>query len=193
MDWQPARDSRQQWQRYTIITAVVLVGIIGVVAVAAQPSAGQTDLTLDSLDVAGVNQTVDGEVSDVTLSTELDYQHDVPDAERRIITLWVGPSEDSLEQLTFAQESISGDPASGTVELSGSVFDHSEIDAQTVAPELAETKETDLVVQARVEIRRSGGESVVHNVTDTTTLRLTDGAELTATVGGTGDLTVITA
>jgi len=152
----------------------------------------EADIAVGSLSVADVNRTVNGNVSDVTLSTDLAYEHDVPDADRRVLKLKVGPSADNLETVAFRNDRDVAGTDSGTVILSGSVLDHTEWTAGDMDPALAATKTTELTVQAEIEITRANGQTVTDTVTDTVTVTLHDGSELTAAIGGDGTLTVET-
>jgi len=189
MQWQPA--TRRQYRIATTLGIIALVAVGAVVAT--QPASGQAEIQTGDLTISDTDETINGDVSDVRLSTTLDYSHDVPDAERRLIMLSVAPVGGDSERIAFVQDTVNGDPASGTVTLDGSLFDHSEIDAKTVAPELASEQTTEIEVTAEIEVRRESGDPVTHTVTDTATLSLTDGTDLTAELGGSGGLTVTTA
>ncbi|AFH22477.1 hypothetical protein OSG_eHP27_00125 [environmental Halophage eHP-27] len=185
-DWQPAIGRRR------IALLVIGLGLVvgAGVALALPTAAGSASLEMDGLSVAGTNETVSGNVSDVQLQTTLTYSHDVPDAERRIVRLKVGPTADDLTLLDYQQTRDPTGTASGTVELAGSVLDHPSWTAKTFDPGLANTTSQEVVVQAVVEVQRAGGDAVTHTVTDTATVTLTDDAELTATISGDGSLTV---
>lgn len=187
--WQPATTRGVP----IVIATAVLLAAVGGAAVMAPSAEAQADLTLDTLSVSGANQTVGGNVTDVMLSTTLDYQHDVPDATRRIVKLKAGPSADDLTLLDYQQVRDPAGTASGSVTLSGSVLDHSAWTADTFAPGIANTTSQEVVVQAVVEVHRETGDVVRHSVTDTATVTLTDDTELTVSVGGTGNVTVRTA
>ena len=190
MQWQPA--TQRQWRRLGIVAAALAV--LGTVALLGAAGTANADVQLqtDSLDVAGVNKTVSGNVTDATLSTTLNYQTDVPDSDRRIIRLKAGPSTDNLETIDYTQREVS-DSTSGTVTLSGSLTDHPDISADALNPQRAGETTTDLVVQAEIEVTRSdGSDPVTHTVTDDVTLQLTDDGQLVAEVGGTGEVVVET-
>jgi hypothetical protein len=106
--------------------------------------------------------------------------------------LKVGPSKDDLTLVDYQQQRDPSGSASGTVTLSGSVLEHDTYTTESFQPAVASTSTREIVVQAVIEIQRSGGDAVTHTVTDTATIRLTDDAELTATVGGTGVVSVET-
>jgi hypothetical protein len=176
--------------RLIIITAILLtVGATALIA-GVYTADAQADLTLGELTVGDTEQTVDGEVSDVELGATLDYSYEVPDGTRRIVQLEARQPGGEWQTVDYAQDEIAGGSDTGTVLLSGSLLDATDLTTGDVSPALAESETTDLEVRASIEIRRDGGDAVTHNVTDTTTLTLTDSTELTATVGGSGTLTV---
>jgi len=179
-------------QVYRAVVILVAVGITIASLAALTPTTDAAEVSVDSLDVADHEQTVTGDVTDGGLSATLSYDHDVADAERRIVKLKAGPSESELELVDYRQARDPQPKASGTVELSGSLVELSGFSASDFEPPLAHTASQEIVVQAVVEVQRENGEPVVHTVTDTATIRLTDDAELTATIGGTGGFEVDT-
>lgn len=152
----------------------------------------QASMQMDGLSVADTNETVSGNVTDVQLHADLSYQHDVPDAERRLVSLKVGPTRDDLTLLDYTQTRGPEGSASGTVALSGSLLQHDRFSAEDFDPDVASTSSREIVVRAVIEVQRAGGDAVVHTVTDTATVTLTDDAELTATIGGSGSVSVET-
>jgi len=190
MAWQPA--ARRRLYRLGIITLVLALIGVGALGIATTSAGAESTLDMTGLDVADVNRTVSGDVSDVTLSVDLSYSHEVPDATRRVIKIQVGPDKDSLTTLDYINEQDMAGTDSGTVTLSGSILDAQGLTASEIDPALASTNETQVVVQAEIEITRSNGETVTETVTDTATLRLTDGGNLTASIGGSGEFTVET-
>jgi hypothetical protein len=173
-----------------IASGIVLLtlGIAG--AFIAPSSPAEASMQMDGLSIADENKTVSGNVTGVTLDADLSYQHEVPDAERRIVKLKVGPSKDDLTLVDYQQQRDPSGTASGTVTLSGSVLEHEAFSAEVFQPGVASTSAREIVVRAVVEVQRSGGDAVTHTVTDTATIRLTDDAELSAEVGGTGVVSV---
>lgn len=188
--WQPA--TRRQWYRLGIVAAALALVGAGALTIATTTADAQTDLRLDSLAVDDVNQTVDGEVSGLTLAADVDYSHEVPDATRRVVTLKVGPSEGDLSTVDYRNARDPAGTDSGTVALEGNVFDATDLSPDDVAPATASTETTELVVAAEIEIQRANGKAVTRTVTDTVTLELHDDATLSASVGGTGTVTVET-
>jgi cytoskeletal protein RodZ len=190
MYWQPA--TRQEWYRLGLVAvALALVGA-GALTVATTQAQAQTDLALDGLAVDDVNQTVDGEVSALTLTADVDYQHEVPDATRRVVRLKVGTSADDMETVAYRNHADADGTASGTVTLSGSVFDATTLSPADVTPPVAGSETTTLYVAAELELQRQNGETVTETATDTVTVTLHNGTSLTAEVGGTGTVTVET-
>jgi len=188
--WQPA--TRRTVYRLAIITAALgLVGM-GALTVATTGAGAQADVGVDGLTVPDVNRTVSGNVSDVRLAADLTYSHDVADADRRIVKLQVGPNADNLKTIGYVNQRDPNAKASGTVTLEGSVLEHAAFAAGDVDPERAGTTNTTMVVRAVIEIHRPNGETVTASATDTATLTLTDDADLTATINGSGALTVET-
>lgn len=169
---------------------VLAVGVLGI-ATMTTPSAGQSTVALDTLQVADANETVDGNVSDVTIEADVAYEYEIPDAEQRVISLYAGPNEDSLERLTFdlAREDIPGTD-SGTVSLGASLFEHADFDAATVSPALAESETTEFVVAVELEVERANGETETKRMTEQATLTLTDENTLQLSVGGAVEITV---
>ena len=190
--WQPAFGSTVTYRTVGVSIIVLLVAGMSVLSLVPQTTRATADLSLGSLDASGVNQTVDGDVSDVRLNAAIDYQHDIPDATRRIVKLQVGTTKDNLETVSFVQEPDPDGTASGTVDLTTSLFDASALSPEDVDPGMAETKKTDVLVRAVVEVRRAGGEPVTQTVTERVTLKIHDGTELTASVGGGVDFEVVT-
>jgi len=76
MQWQPA--TRRQYRIATTLGIIALVAVGAVVAT--QPASGQAEIQTGDLTISDTDETINGDVSDVRLSTTLDYSHDVPDA-----------------------------------------------------------------------------------------------------------------
>jgi hypothetical protein len=187
--WQPAT-------RRTLygcgIVAIVIAATAGSALLLTDDASAQTDMTLDTLNVTGTDRTVSGNVTAVRLTSGLDYQPEVPDATRRIVKLQVGTTTGDFETITYQQTRDPAGTASGSVQLSGSVLDHSALSASDFQPPVANTTSQELVVRAVLEVHRSTGDVVTHTVTDTATVTLHDDGTLSATVGGTGNITVQT-
>lgn len=182
-------------QTYRFIGFGLVLGLVGlgIIAGTAQPAAGQADLTLDTLSIADANETITEDIQTVELETTLDYNHDVPDTDRRLITLEARPEGGTYEQVTFSTDDVVSDAESGSVTLSGDLLQHSEISAVDLQPAVAGNTTTDIDVRATLEVQRENGDTTTATVEDTATLSLHDGTTLTAEIGGTGDLTVTTA
>lgn len=188
--WQPTTD-RQRWYSLAIIT-LVLMAIAAGALYGANTADAEASVEFGAFDIADHDETIDGDVSDVDVAATLDYQTDVPDAERRLIYLRAGPTDGEMETLDFVQQTVNGDPETGTVTLDGSLLDHPELDAKAFGPTVADSETTEIDVQAELEVRRENGETVTHVVEDTVTITLTDDSELTAELGGSGDIIVTT-
>jgi hypothetical protein len=173
-----------------LIGGTVVVALV--IATATVPAHGQTNADVGSLDVSGVNKTVDGNVSTVNLQTDIAWEFDVPDASRRIVSVSVGPSKDNMEQIGFRQDTNPGGQGTGTVSIAGDVTETPLYTADDFDPKLAGNKTTVMVVRATVEVRRANGEPVTATATDTVTISLEDGATLSVSVGGSGDVTITT-
>jgi hypothetical protein len=187
------RTSLTSRQHRLLISAVVLaVAVTAFLALAVQPANAQATVEMGELQIADVNQTVDGDVSDVTVDTTLAYNHSVPDATTRILKLQAGPTRDQLTELTFAAERDVAGTDAGTVDLSASLLEADGITASDLNPAIADTTETTVYVAATIEVKRENGESVTRTVVEPVTLTLTDGATLDVAVGGEGSLTVET-
>jgi len=189
-DWQPA--TRQQMYRLALLSLALAVVGASAIAVAATSADGQTSVEMDGLDVADVNRTISGNVTDVTLSADLSYSHDIADTEQRIIKLKAGPSEEELSTISYVVARDAPGTDSGTVTLTGSLLEADGLTASDLDPALASTNETDVVVQAVVEIERADGEVVRRTVMDTAVIRLTDDGELAVSIGGSGGFSVKT-
>jgi len=173
-----------------LIGGTVVVALV--IASATVPARGQTSADVGSFDVAGVNKTVDGNVSAVNLQTDIAWEFDVADASRRIVSVSVGPSKDNMEQIGFRQDTNPGGQGTGTVSMAGDVTETSLYTPDDFDPELASNKTTVMVVRTTVEVRRANGDPVTATATDTVTVSLEDGATLSADVGGFGEVSVTT-
>ena len=169
----------------------ILFASVGVGLMVASGGAS-ADVTMGDLAIDDHNSTVGGDVSEVTLATTLGYAQDVPDATRRIVRVSVGPSEDELETLAFRQERDPSGTASGEVELSGDLISDGPFTTDDFDPALASSTSTTVVVQAQIEVHRENGDPVTHMLTDTATVTLSDDAELTVDLGGSGSFEVET-
>jgi len=187
MTWQPT-GTLERKHRLAITLAVLVVAALALTVVASESATAE--MQMGSLSVADTNQTVDADVSDVTLSADLSYEYDVPDADRRLVKLKAGTSRDDLKTITYANDAYADPTDSGTVTLSGSLVDNGVVTTEDVNPPVAGDTSTDIVVEAVLEIQRDNGETVTRTVTDTATLTLQDGASLEASIGGTGSLSV---
>jgi hypothetical protein len=176
----------------SIAAAALVVGVAATVLLAGTPAtAAQTDVSVESLSVADHTTTVDGDVSDVQIQTTLGYNQSVPDATERVIKLRVGPSESELETLAFTRSTDAAD-GTGTVDLGGSLTDAG-FTAEDFNPDTGETTETQVVVQAVIEVTRDGGTVERTTATDTATVTIQDGTTISVTIGGSGEFTVSTA
>lgn len=183
---------RQVYRAGTILVFVAAIGL-GILMLGTPTAQGATaDLTLGNLTVDGVNRTVSGNVTDVTLTATLDYSFEVPDATQRVVKIQAGADTSSLSTVDYAVQMDPSGTASGTVTLSGSVLSATTLTASDVDPTVASTETTEFVVRAVIEVTRDNGETVTATVTDTVTVTVTDGTELSAQVGGTGNVTVQT-
>lgn len=190
MAWQPT--TTRDWYRVGVTALTLAVVGLAALHVATAQAGAQTDIDMDSLDVAGVNQTVTGNVTGATLTTTLSYETSVPEAQERIIRLKAGPSTDQLTLLDYdRQQSVTGQ-VSGTIELSGDLLADTALAADDLAPATGATQTTEIVVQADIEVTRPDGPPVTHTIRDTATVRLTDAGTVTATLGGDGTITVHT-
>lgn len=188
MQGQPADRARV----YQAVVVVLVVGSAGAVFVVGGSGTANAAVQMDDLNVSNANKTVSGNVSDVVLATTLQYQHDVPDATRRIVKLKAGPTESDLELLAYQQTRDPSGSASGSVTLSGGLVSDGPFQASQFDPALADTKSRDVVIQAVVEVHRATGDVVTHTLTDTATVTLHDDATLTVELGGTGSFTAET-
>jgi len=188
-NWRPT--TRKEWYKLGVVT--LWLSVIGVTALMVGAMSADAQTSVGGFTVDDVNRTVSGNVSDVTVSSDITYNHDVPDAERRIIRLQIGTSSDDLETIGYRNTRDVAGTDSGTVTLSGSALEHSGVSAADVDPALADSETTTLVVAANITVYRSNGETVTNTATDTVTLTLSDDNELSAEVGGSGSVSVSTA
>lgn len=186
------RPTRQQLYRFALIAAFAIGFFGAILALGPTATGAQASVTLDEMNVDGTNKTIDGDVSDVLVDTQVNYDHDVPDATQRVVTLKAGPSEGDLETVDYRVFQDPDGTAEGSVGLAGSAVDETSLTAEDFNPALASTQSTDIVVQAVIEIERENGETVTRTVTDTVTITLTDGATIDASVGGEGHTAVET-
>lgn len=184
------RHRRRAYRFITILGILLAAGGIGAAALT-QPAAGQASVSMGNLSIADATTTANGTVSDVRLDADVAWEYDVPDAERRILELSAGPSGGTLEVLDFRQTETTAGQDSGTVTFDVSLLDASGLSASDFDPPIAGTQTTDVTVEARVEVRRAGGDAVVRTVRDTVTVTVNDGETLSAGVGGTGTVTVV--
>jgi len=186
-------DFRPRRIALVLAAAVLLTGTAGAVLLGfgAAPVAGQSDVSVDSFQVADANRTVDGDVSDVTLTADLAFSQDVPDATERIVKLRAGPSDSDLTTLAFDRTTDVAANESGTVTLSGSLLDAG-FTAEEFDPATAGTTERTVAVEVVVEVTRADGETVTERRTDTATVTLHDSGDLTVALGGSGEFTVTT-
>jgi predicted secreted protein len=182
---------RPAWQ-YKLLATLVGVTLVtaGGIMIATQPTQAQTDLQLDGLNISDVNRSVDGDVSAVALSTDVDYSFDVPDSSRVVVELKAGPDRQHLETLAFRNIDNPNTEGSGSFEMGGDLTQHTRLSPQQFNPALAGTRTKSVVVVARIEVRRSGGGNVTSTASDRVDVTLHDGATLNASVGGTGNITV---
>lgn len=181
-----------QTRRRRLASIVILLTVTTAGIALGTGTATAADVSVEELNIANESRTIGGSVSDVTLSATLGYNHNVPDADRRQVKLLAGRSTDDLELVDYRQTRDPDTNTSGSVTLSGSLFDNTPLSPSDVTPPAAGTTTTEFVVRAVVNIPRANGDAVRHVATDTATLTLTDDAQLSATVGGSGAITVTT-
>lgn len=189
--WQPTTPTNPR--RIAYLAATLFLVVLAAVVIIPAPGAGQAELDVDSLEIDGVEKTVDGDVSEVQLSTELDYQYDVPNADSHTVTLYVAPEGGNYETVTYNYESSVDANTSGSVALSGDITEHSKISASDIDPAVATTETTTVQIKTDIEVTRDNGDPVTDQSETTATIQLTDSGSLEASVGGTGELTVTTA
>lgn len=185
------RIPRRQAFRIALAFALVTAAGGAAIAVGVNTADASSSIDMDGLTIPDTNQTVTGNVSDVSVATDLSYSWSVPDAEQVVIKLRAGPSRDELETLTFRQLDATGD-GSGTVAMQGSLTELSAFSAEDFDPALAESERTDLVVAVELEVRRTNGETETATTVEPVTVQINDGTTLTTNVGGSGSVTVET-
>lgn len=176
-----------------IAIAVILAGLAATgLALATQPAAGQASVTMGDLSVPDANTTAEGNVSDVRLTVDAGFEYDVPDADRVIVELAVGPSASELETVAFRQPTAVQGQHSGSASFDASVLDASAYTASDFQPPVAGNVTKELVVALTLEVRRTNGDPVTATVTEPVTLTIHDDATLSASVGGVGNVSVVT-
>lgn len=190
MGWQPANETT--WYRISLLIAGILLLTGGTLAVFAGSSNAETSVQMSDFTVQGENVTTTDNVTDVTLSATVNYSHDIPDAEDRIVKLRVGPADGDTELVDYKMDRDVAGTGSGSVTLSGSVLDHAQLSAGDFQPGIAETTTQELVVEALVEVNRENGETETAMVSDSVTVSVEDGSSLTVRVGGSGSVSVVT-
>lgn len=189
MVWQPSPVRQRYRILITLGFGVLLLGI-GLFVVQADAGTASADVQVGSLSVDDVNRTVDGGVTDVQIDASLTYGTSAPDPQMRVVELLAGPSESELSVVSFSH---SNQPdATGTVDLSGSLVELDSIDAETLTPATGETTTQDIVVGARIEVERANGDTITRTVTQPATIRIENGTDITADLGGEIDLSVQT-
>lgn len=184
---------RRQLYRLGIVLVLVAAAGVGAILGGVATADATSTVAMNDLTIPDANETVDGNVSDVTVQTDVSYSWMVPDAERVVVTLKAGPSASELETVTFQQLDDPAGDGSGTMQLGGSLTELTAYSASDFDPALASTEQTDLVVGVEIEVRRPNDPAVTSMVTEPVSVSVTDGTELTATVGGTGNVSVATA
>lgn len=186
--------SRQQWYRAVIVVTLgAMLVISGMTALVILASPATADASVDSLEVDDVTHTVDadGNLTDVHMGADLAYSHDVPDADRRVVELHVGPSIEELEAVTFDHESSPDDATDGTVALEASLFDSDAFDVDEFDPAVGETVTREVVVAASVRVDRADGEKIEAWATETVTVEIHKDAGGEASVGGVVEWSVV--
>jgi len=193
MTWQPP--TPKQWHRVGLAAAVTVTLLLAgglTASFVTESTAQQTEAELSEWSVDDVNRTLDGDLSDLDLTADVEYQYDVEDADRRLVKLAVGPTKNKTETITFEYDREPAPQGAGTVTLTESILSAESLDAEMFRPALAESNTTEIVVGAGLEIQRANGETVTSWAYDRVEIMLTDDATLTASVGGTGNVTVQT-
>lgn len=189
--WQPAT-TRGPRARIALATIIILsAATIGALAYGPQEAAADSGVELGGLQGSGVNETLDGNLSNIEIAASINYDHDVPDATRRVVELHVGPSESEMTNVGFLNEPEPEGEASGSVDIEASLFDADGFEPGDFQPDLAESETTTVVVQAVVEVRRDAGGPERSTVTEEFDVTLHDDATLTVESGGTVSLSVV--
>lgn len=180
------------WYSIAIVIMVVLAGAITFAYAGSQRVAGQADLTLDSLNVSGVNRTINSSVRDIVVDATLDWRYDVPDASRRFVKLKAGPDEGNLTTIQWAYSDVSVGQDSGTTTLTGSLLDATGLNISDFDPDIGNTTTNEVIIAAVFEVERSAGDTVTARVTQPVTITLTDEETLRVSVGGSAEVSVLT-
>jgi len=166
--------------------------------VAADSAEGQTGLTLD---VAGDSATIatDGSVTAVTLTLDVEWGYELPEEtapETVVVEVVAGPSDGDLTVVGSAESAQLFAEADGSESFDVGLLAQDALDASDLEPDGAGTRDTEVVVEARLRVE-SSNDSVLATETATETAVLTvtrEGVEASeyGSVGGSGSLTIST-
>ena len=186
--------TERQWYRYGLLALGIATLALAVLLLTASPAgaSNQTDLDVGNLTVDGVNKTLEGNITGANVTTTLNYEIDVEDASRRVVRLKVGPTANDTTTLDFSNADVTADQTTGTVTLSGSLFEHADLNASALTPAHDKTRTTEIVVVAEITVTTTDGETIETVVERPVDISLTDPGGPIARLGGTGNVTVQT-
>jgi hypothetical protein len=176
--------TRRQYLATVTGTSIAAGGL----ATIALTDTAQAEVSMDSLDVASTQRTLDSPPQSVTLEVTGNYQLQgtTPDQSRIVLQLQHGGTTREPDEILHYSEDI----MSGSYTLQADVLSHPEISAEGLMPaEVNQAKATEIEVRV-VLLAVTGGEIQSEAaVEDTATLSITkDG--VTLELSGTGGLTI---
>ena len=152
-----------------------------------------------TLDVAGDRATIgpDGSVSAVDLDVSVGWAYDLPDGRQpEVVRLELAAAEagDELQVVDSTEQAELFPEASGEQSLSGDLVESGVLDAAAIAPDSGGERETDVDVEARLEVANGDGEVLARDTaTDSATVTVErDGLDAGeyGEVGGSGGLSI---
>ena len=165
-------------------TALTTSGIASV----ALTDTARAEVSMDSLDVASTQRTLDSPPESVTLEVTGNYQLQgtTPDQSRIVLQLQHGGTTREPDEILHYSEDI----MSGSYTLTADVLSHPEISAEELMPgEVNQAKATEITVRVVLLAVSDGSIQNEVSVEDTAALSITkDG--VTLQVGGTGSIEV---
>ena len=143
-------------------------------------------------DVADVNESVDGEVSDLRLTADAEYGWTADHADMATVQLVVGESRESATPVDYVTVRDPARDGGGTESFDVSVFDSDDFARSDFQPGGGSEVSREVVVGVIVEVETAYGETERATAYDTVDVTLSDDVTLTASAGGSGEIVVET-
>ena len=188
------RDGSTPTKRLAIVGATLLLAsallFTGLAYLTAGPAAAAS--VDGGFEVANVNESVDGEVSDLRLTADADYGWTADHADMATVQLVVGESRESATPVDYVTVRDPSRDGSGTESFDVSIFDSDDFSRADFQPAEGEEVSREVVVGVIVEVDTAYGETERATAYDTVTVDLADDVTLEADAGGSGTITVET-